>query len=45
MDKKPPIPDPEGDETLEGCVDKIEDINPQDVTADEDLPVAEGGVA
>jgi hypothetical protein len=45
MDEKPVTPDPDDDETLEGCVDKIEDGNQQDVTLDEDLPVAEGGVA
>jgi hypothetical protein len=39
MDKKPVTPDPEGDENIDGC-----DVEIENPTSDEDLPVAEGGV-
>lgn len=40
MDEKPVAPDPEGDESrIDGC-----DVEVKDLTLDEDLPVAEGGV-
>ena len=39
MDKKPVTPDSVDDESIDGCDAKIEDVTP-----DEDLPVAEGGV-
>jgi len=39
MDKKPVTPDPEDDENIDGC-----DVDIENPTSDEDLPVAEGGV-
>jgi hypothetical protein len=39
MDKKPVTPDPEDDENIDGC-----DVEIENPTSDEDLPVAEGGV-
>jgi hypothetical protein len=39
MDKKPVTPDPEDDESNDGC-----DVAIENPTSDEDLPEAEGGV-
>lgn len=41
MDENPVTPDPEDDESaIDGC-----DVEVEDVTSDEDLPAAEGGIA
>ena len=40
MDKKPVTPDPEDDDSIDGC-----DVAINNPTQDEDLPAAEGGVA
>jgi len=43
MEKETVIPDPIDDESsLDGCEVGVE---PEDATADEDLPITEGGVA